>query len=270
MKKILKNIFFAFSFFTAKLLSFFGYFFNRPVILLYHSVGENNSKYTVSEKDFVKQMEFLKRNKKVISLEELVNLVASSQKTNNLVAITIDDGYLDTVDFVATKIKEFGFPPATVFLTTNLDQSEKLGGIKRPSGEQITRSYSEKSLVFEIHGQNHKPFREALLEGEDVLRSEILDCKNKIFQLTGCNSTFLAYPSGRESQEVRNFVNNLGIRVGFGNHYGTVSSRENIMSLPRVQVDRDTSFFLFKTRLTRAVDMAEKIKRFFKKYAKRR
>ena len=50
-----------------------------------------------------------------------------------------------------------------------------------------------------------------------------------------------------------NFVNNLGIRVGFGNHYGTVSNLENIMSLPRVQVDRDTNFFLFKIRLTRAV-----------------
>lgn len=270
MKKILKNIFFAFSFFIAKLMSFFGFDFYRPVILLYHSVGKNNSKYTVSEKDFIKQINFLKNNKRVVALSELVEIVKRKEKIKNLVAITIDDGYFDTVDFVARKIKEFNFPPATVFLTTNLNESDKLGNIKRPQEQDIIRTSNEKSLVFEIHGHNHKPFRDALLEGESVLRSEILDCKNKILELTGRDPIFLAYPSGRENDEVRNFVKNLDLQAGFGNHYGTVSDKENIMSFPRVQVDMNTDFFLFKMRLTRAVDMAESLKKLFKKYGKRK
>ena len=270
MKIIFKNIFFGFSFVLAKMFSLGGFSFYRPVILLYQSVGNNESKYTVSEKDFIKQMSFLQKKKKVVSLEEMVNLIKRGEKTKNLVAITIDDGYFDTVDFVARKIKEFNFPPATVFLTTNLEESQKLGGIRRPKEEGITRTSNERSLVFEIHGQNHKPFREALKEGENVLRSEILDCKNKISELTGRDPVFLAYPSGRESSEVREFVKNLGLQAGFGNHYGTVSVEENMMSLPRVQVDRNTNFFLFKVRLTRAVDVAEGLKKFFKKYGKRK
>lgn len=270
MKKITKNLFFTFSFFIAKMYSFFGIHLHRPVILLYHSVGENKSKYTVSEKDFIRQMKFLKNKKKVVSLEELVSVIENGKKVKNLVAITLDDGYFDTTNFVASKMKEFGFPPATVFLTTNLKESEKLASLRRPSEEDVIRTFNEKSLVFEIHGHNHKPFREALAEGEDVLKSEILDCKNKILELTGHSPVFLAYPSGRENSEIRGFVKSLGIKAGFGNHYGTVSNKENIMTLPRIQVDRDTNFFLFKIRLTRAVDVAEKIKIFFKKYGKRR
>lgn len=270
MKKIIKNIFFVFCLFLARVSSFLGVSTHRPVVLLYHSVGNNDSKYTVSERDFIKQMNFLKKNKKVVSLSELVEAVEKKEKTKNLVAVTIDDGYFDSVDFVARYNKELGFPPITVFLTTNLEQSDKLGGIKRPDKDDIVRTFNEESLIFEMHGHNHKPFREALGEGEESLKAEILDCQNKIFELTGYKSYFLAYPSGRQNEEIRNFIKNLGIKAGFGNNYGTISGNESMMSLPRVQVDKNTNFLLFKIRLSRAVDIAESIKNFFKKYGNRK
>ena len=65
-------------------------------ILVYHSVDENDSFYSVTQKEFVKQIEYLSKNYHVVSLDDVLEFVISKRDLpRRSVAITFDDGYYD-------------------------------------------------------------------------------------------------------------------------------------------------------------------------------
>jgi hypothetical protein len=74
---------------------------HQPVILMYHSVNERCCPYVypdniVSVEAFERQIDYLSREKNVISLLDLVELVRNRiALPPNTVAITFDDGYYD-------------------------------------------------------------------------------------------------------------------------------------------------------------------------------
>lgn len=100
---------------------------DRPVILMYHSVGGEglSPEVVVSRERFRSQVRSLSRHCTVISLEEAVAGMERGQTfAPGTVVVTLDDGYRDNLD--AWAVLREGGCPATVFVTVEPVESGHL------------------------------------------------------------------------------------------------------------------------------------------------
>jgi peptidoglycan/xylan/chitin deacetylase (PgdA/CDA1 family) len=90
------------------------------IILLYHRVAVSSVdpfKLSVSPGHFRDQMATLRKWASPMALQELVSAAARGQLPLRAVAVTFDDGYLDTLETALPALEEHDVP-ATVFITT--------------------------------------------------------------------------------------------------------------------------------------------------------
>ncbi|MEX0931927.1 MAG: polysaccharide deacetylase family protein [Candidatus Paceibacterota bacterium] len=255
MQSLIKTIVYFFAFLVRCLFRIFD---ARPeiAVLMYHSVENTSWKYGVSEKAFEQQLKYIKSNMNPVSLHDVVNHIeGKSILPRRSVAITIDDGYEDTISFVAPLLKKYGIP-ATVFLTTNLAPMEKLGNLSRPTEEGVQRIAKEGVVTFEVHGESHTNFTE--LSDSELVR-EIESSKQRITQLTGTTSTLCAYPAGRVDKRVESVIARH-FRGACCITEALVTSGANVYRIPRIQVDRSITFFQFIFRMTSALTYVKKLK----------
>ena len=113
----------------------------QAVILMYHRVvptsagdarAEKWLRYrslpgiVVSPAMFESQLRFLKRKYRIISLEDMAELLAAREDIpQKSVAITFDDGWRDNFDYAFPILKKYNVP-ATVFLTAEYIGTERL------------------------------------------------------------------------------------------------------------------------------------------------
>ena len=123
MKKIILRILYILQFHRiARLLNR-----NKVIILMYHAFTDktqfdgiaNYHHQNLNMEIFRKQIEYLKNNYRIISLQEYIESVHSKGKTpQNSVIITIDDGYRSNYLLAFPVLKESHIP-ATIFITTS-------------------------------------------------------------------------------------------------------------------------------------------------------
>lgn len=94
------------------------------VVLMYHSVSDESDREWIDPSNdmpsdvFREQMAFLARERRVVSMGELVDAMKRGDELPpGAVALTFDDGYLNNLRVAAPILKEFGLP-ATLYLPT--------------------------------------------------------------------------------------------------------------------------------------------------------
>jgi peptidoglycan/xylan/chitin deacetylase (PgdA/CDA1 family) len=100
----------------------------KAIILLYHQVI--NTKYdpfklTVSPRNFLVQMRYLKKNYNIISLDKLVYYLRQGRIPSKSVVITFDDGYVDNYLYARPILEELGIP-ATFFIVSSYVNTNRL------------------------------------------------------------------------------------------------------------------------------------------------
>ena len=110
---------------------------HAAIILLYHRLVDNNasSKFIYKGEavhhnilDFKKEMSYIKKWFKVISLDELIgNLKNGKSFKTPSIAITFDDGYKDNYTLGYPILKKYNFP-ATIYVITGLTGATKEPG----------------------------------------------------------------------------------------------------------------------------------------------
>lgn len=95
-------------------------------ILVYHRVnGERDPFFSaVPTEVFERQMAYIARHYRVLTVEELVKRMRHGGLPRNALAITFDDGYRDTLTHAAPILAKYGLP-ATVFLATGFIDTEE-------------------------------------------------------------------------------------------------------------------------------------------------
>src|SRR3954471_22733974 len=93
-------------------------------ILTYHGICRDDQvghpwipQYFVTETQFQRQMECLRKNANVVKLSDAVDALAAGSLPSRSVAITFDDGYANNLKLGVPVLKKYGFP-ATIFLAT--------------------------------------------------------------------------------------------------------------------------------------------------------
>jgi peptidoglycan/xylan/chitin deacetylase (PgdA/CDA1 family) len=253
---------------------FFFWFINNiihrqmPVVavLMYHSVNNDKSwKYNVSPDIFAMQLEYLQKWGNIVPLSDIVDYVSGKGVINrNTVALTFDDGYLDTYEIVFPLIQKRNMP-ITVFLTTNLETSGILGYFPRPTWQQLQLMQNSGLVSIQVHGHRHLNWKE-IANNEPLLNNEIIFCKKEIERNLNSLANLIAYPSGHRDMRLVNYLKSNGFAAAFGITEGTLHPGDDLFKLKRIQVDSTTTFWQFKMRLSGAVDTYRKFVNLVRSY----
>ena len=94
----------------------------KPAILMYHRIGRETFDpwgLAVEQQLFEQQLQWLAHNRSIVPLSELARRHREGRLSNDLIAITFDDGYAATLRAAVPLLEKFGVH-ATVFLPAGL------------------------------------------------------------------------------------------------------------------------------------------------------
>lgn len=261
MRSFIKTAVYAFFY----CLNYYRKFFSSEkeiLVLMYHSVENGSWKYGVGIEEFQKQLAYLKKKYHIVPLADIVAFIkGDSELPDKTVALTFDDGYTDAYETVFPLIRKLSIP-ITVFLTTNL--GKKWGGLERLTWDQIQEMHQSGSVSFEAHGYDHTNLT-SISDDSKKMGEEIETCWNDIFQHLGYRARYIAYAAGHKNDAVKAFVKSAGFEAAFSITEGLIKKDDDLFSVKRTQVDRTMSFFLFRARLTGAIELNRKFVDFFRK-----
>jgi len=236
-------------------------------IIAYHSVDWNNSFYTVSPKEFRRQIEYLRKNYEVVSLDKIVDFVTGKKNLpKKSVAITFDDGYYDNYLNVYPYLKKFGLP-ATLFVTIGyIGKNIPLGNIPlKMLGWNEIKEMSQNNIDVGAHAISHPNLQVTDLQ---EAKNEVLKSKEEIEKKIGRSIDYFAYPFSRCNAEIIDLVESYGFK-GAVDGDGLIRLGDDPFLLNRVSVDRSVNFLMFKARLTKAVEWYKKIEQKAKELLKK-
>jgi len=224
----------------------------------------------VNPEQFEMQMEYLRKNYHVVSLDTILNFIKKGRDLpKKPVAITFDDGYYSVYQNAYPVLKKNRFP-AAVFVTTGYVQKQMpLNRIQlRMLGWNEIREMSNNDVTIGAHTITHPNLEQVDLE---TAKKEILGSREEIEQNIGKDVRYFASPYGKENEEIANLVRSMGFDYAFGR----LSSKEfirkgaNHLILNRTEIDSSVAFWMFKVKLTKAVDWYQKFEQSLSKRVNR-
>ncbi len=224
----------------------------RCTVLLYHSISESKDFFTVSPEVFEKQMRYIKRCQKVISLDAVLNYIKGAPIQNNSVAITFDDGYQDFVKIALPILVRLSIP-ATVFVLGKDDEVDRfeLGNTEQLLTVNDVQQLKNPFVTIGSHGVSHRKLTR--LPSFEVTK-EVHDSKNHIKEMYGISPVYFAYPKGSWNDEVAVIIENAGYEAAFSVIETAVQKDGRYFVVPRIQIDHSTTWTQFKAKLTPAAD----------------
>ena len=256
---VLKNLLYIILYFVARVTSR-----HEVSILLYHSVDSNGAWHAVHPKEFIRQMEYLRKNYSIVSLNDIMDF---AEKRNSLakksVAITFDDGYYDNYLNVYPYFRKHKLS-ATIFVTTGYcGKKALLDGIPLEMlGWNEIKEMSQNIINIGAHTITHPNLQKISLE---ETKNEILGSKEEIEKTIGRDVDYFAYPFGMYNDEIIDLVNFLGFKGAFGCGTGLIRKGDKPFVLNRVLVHSSVAFLMFKARLTKAFEWFVRIEQYAKK-----
>jgi len=224
----------------------------RLTILTYHSINDEiNPDETVTPEEFEKQLQYIKENYKVISLEDAVEYLQTDiKKISDSIVITFDDGYSDNYHNAYPLLKKHNFP-ATIFLISDLIDDK---GGKYLSQSQI-HEMMDNNISFGSHTISHRILTG--LRNEEII-GEIRDSKDILESQLGNKINSFAYPVGTRADfddTTVGIVKEYKYTYACSNVYGMNDENSDIFALKRIGIETTDCFFLFKQKLDGALNI---------------
>ncbi|MBI2558011.1 polysaccharide deacetylase family protein [Candidatus Woesearchaeota archaeon] len=190
--KLLFKKIIAYAFFYSGITYFFRTIYKNknPLILMYHRIDKDQ---------FDKQMQYLKKNYNVISLQELVSgLTQNSKFAGNTIAVTFDDGYLNNYENAFPIFKKYGLP-ATLFITTSLIGTKKFAWWDKIRHAVIKSGKSNLVFVFD----------------NKLVHLDLSDRQEKIDAIALLHKLFSKYSSKKRNAAMGRLYNDLGVKEDY-------------------------------------------------------
>lgn len=171
-------------------------------VLFYHRVADNHpNDWTISNRDFQRQMRWLKQNVDVVSLEQIQSRMRSGQNDRIAAAITFDDGYAENCDQAIPFLLEHEIP-ATYFVALDFVSNNRpfphdvQRGIPLPanSPEQI-RAMAHAGIEIGAHTRHHCDV--GTIDDVATMIDEIDTATDELGSLIKCPIRYFAFPFGQ-------------------------------------------------------------------------
>lgn len=235
----------------------------KASILMYHSISNNGILFTVTEKDFERQMKYLKDKKyNVIKLVELMEKLKKGEKIPpKTVVLTFDDAYRDNYLNAFPLLKKYNIP-ATIFIPTAYIGKEMLNS----EGKAIpvmnwleAREMEESGMVdFASHSHTHPPMNQIAFE-EFV--NEVKTSENLLNQNLKRPVKIFSFPKGKFKPEQAGYLKKQGYLGAVTVKEGLVGSNDDPFTLKRNFVFSKGGFSQFKGKLGRSVEIMNWLKK---------
>ncbi|NQT32711.1 MAG: polysaccharide deacetylase family protein [Candidatus Omnitrophica bacterium] len=239
----------------------FYFFYMRPrhvvPILMYHAIGDDDSSLYVTDKNFSRQAEFLKKEGyNIISLKEFVGGIKEARDfPAKTVVITFDDGYEDNYISAFPVLAKYDMP-ATIFLITDHVDNKK-GYLK---WDQV-RLMMNNGIDFGGHTRNNAYLPD--VKSTQALWEEIYGSREDIKTATGKEADFFCYPTGGFNEEIKRMVKKAGYKGACTTNRGFDRLNKDVYELKRVKVtNSDTNKpFHFRAKLSGYYNLFRSAKR---------
>jgi len=130
-----------------------------PRILIYHQVGAGlGRQMEVTEDDFDLQLEWLQANREIISFDQAVDRWDDSD-SDGLVALTFDDGYVDTYTAVYPRLRDRQIPFLVYLATESIETGVPLGPVGHAdplNWDQIVDMLGSGLVTIGAHTHRHR------------------------------------------------------------------------------------------------------------------
>jgi peptidoglycan/xylan/chitin deacetylase (PgdA/CDA1 family) len=174
------------------------------VVIYYHRIADDAAtEWTMSNRAFIEQMCWLRRNFELISMAEAQQRLRSGANTRPALHITFDDGYADNCHraipwLVAQRI------PCTYFVTVQnilegrpFEHDLKVGRDLRPNSLAEVRAMAKAGIEIGAHTYSHPDL--ARLTDPARLRREIVTARQELCAVLGREIRYFSFPFGRHA-----------------------------------------------------------------------
>ncbi len=172
------------------------------VVLYYHRIADDQATpWTLSTRMFLRQMEWLRRQFEIVSLDEVHRRMAAGSNRRLCVAITFDDGYAANSQVAIPWLVEHRVP-CTYFVTLGpvlsgrpFEHDLRLGKWLAPNTADQLRAIAEAGIDIGSHTYSH-PDLGRTCRPEDIHR-EVVAVRADLERLVGRPVRHFAFPFGQ-------------------------------------------------------------------------
>lgn len=233
------KLFIRIRYFGYLLLGTFDKIFGRKCkvfVLCYHSISNDNWRFSVKPSIFEKQLDYLNRHYQNISAEELKEYLEGKvdlKKPSYL--LTFDDGYKNLLS-IRKYLKKKNIRPI-IFVLIN---SSKIDRASLGTRREILSVDDIKKLINDgwdigYHTATHPGSLSKL--NFNILIKEIVKSKVNLEKELGISIKYFSYPQGSYNDRLIEIVKNSGFQMAFTMDSGCIQRRSNTFTLPREGVD---------------------------------
>jgi len=216
-----------------------------PIILCYHGISDDGWRFSTSKKDFISQINYLKKYYTIIPLKQLLSL--DSKQLNGVVSLTFDDGYAELVELIPffKKNKILG----TLFVLGDPKKAnrDELDNSKKIMKTQDILKFKEIGWEIGFHTSTHSDLSKL---DKNALNEEIVMSKIRLEKELGFKLDLFAYPRGIYNKEIIDFVNKAGFKAAFTVDGGKFSKDDSVFKFDRVSIEGNLSMNNFKTLIS--------------------
>lgn len=249
---------------------------NEILILMYHRVNDDiNMELSVKIDKFKWQMEYLmKKNYKVISMEEAFQMIKNKSIYGKYIVLTFDDGYKDVFDNAFPILKQFNYPsihylvPGYIESNRVFSWDKELGESRLMNWKQIMELQKDKLIIIGSHTLNHYDLDTL---DEETLRDELEESKNILEDMIEKRITHFAYPRGIYSKEVEKILcefYNTGVLIFKGVKVDNQLREKEYYRLKRIPIYRSDGKFMFTARIKGGIWLEEVVRDKFARFLK--
>jgi peptidoglycan/xylan/chitin deacetylase (PgdA/CDA1 family) len=173
-----------------------------PVLVLtHHLVSDRPHRMGVPTEDFWRQVRFLQRHYRIVSLSEAIGLLRSGRVTAPTVALTLDDGYGDNFITLRAVAEETGTPVAMFVATQPIEAHQEFDhdlaagtrGFFPLTWDQV-REWSRRGVEFGSHTRTHF---DCGSHDRARLETEIARSRRDLEIRLGQRCNFFGFPFGK-------------------------------------------------------------------------
>jgi peptidoglycan/xylan/chitin deacetylase (PgdA/CDA1 family) len=174
----------------------------HPVVFLTsHLISDRHHRMTLPTEAFLRQVQFLQRYYRIVSLSEAIKLLKSGTVREPTVVLTFDDGYEDNFFTLRAVSEETGIP-VVMFISTEPvkehrefthDFERGLKGFRALTWDQI-RYWGADGTEFQSHTCSHFDCGSV---DQAALEKEMAESKRELETQLGKRVTSLAFPFGK-------------------------------------------------------------------------
>ena len=215
----------------------------KASVLMYHSVVDDNRFFSISPVNFEKQLKFLKKKKfNVIKLSDLAKTIQNKKQIPyKTTVLSFDDGYQDNYSNVFPLLKKYNFS-AMIFLITNL-----IGQKGYLNWAEIKEMCQSGLVEFGCHTASHPDLTKiSIAELKLELQNSRRIIENQL--KTSCN--YFTYPKGFFNDFVVKEIKDTGYQMALTVQEGNIDFESDIFKLPRLSIDRSTTFAQFLGKIS--------------------